>query len=144
VAVSRRLEDLDAEVCLMALELARRAAAEGIILVFTHTTRTALEQQELYEQGRSRPGPIVTAAPAGYSWHEFGRAFDVAIKRWSGDQTPGNWYDGPWDRVGELGEACGLEWGGRWKHPDYPHFQHTGGRTLAAMREERNATEAKA
>ena len=142
--MSRSIDDLDPDVREMALELARRAAAEGILLVFTHTKRTAAEQQALYDQGRSRPGPIVTAAPAGYSWHEFGRAFDVAIKRWSGDQTPNDWSDGPGARVGELGEAVGLEWGGRWKRPDYPHFQHIGSRTLAAMREMRSSREANA
>lgn len=130
--------DLDDDVRAMALDLAQRCAAEGIMIVFTHTRRSAAEQQALYDQGRRYPGPIVTAAPPGYSWHEFGRAFDVAIRRWAGDQTPGNWYDGPWQRIGELGEEVGLEWGGRWKHPDFPHFQHTGGRTLAQMRDERN------
>lgn len=28
-----------------------------------------------------------------------------------------------WETVGEIGETLGLEWGGRWKMRDYPHFQ---------------------
>lgn len=30
-----------------------------------------------------------------------------------------------WDRLGELGEAQGLIWGGRWERfPDRPHFEY--------------------
>ncbi|MCL6578006.1 MAG: M15 family metallopeptidase [Candidatus Bathyarchaeota archaeon] len=25
--------------------------------------------------------------------------------------------------AGQIGETVGLEWGGRWENPDYPHFQ---------------------
>ncbi len=29
-----------------------------------------------------------------------------------------------WEIMGEVGEACGLKWGGRWKDfPDSPHFE---------------------
>jgi len=28
-----------------------------------------------------------------------------------------------WVTLGKLGESLGLEWGGRWKTPDLPHFQ---------------------
>lgn len=38
--------------------------------------RTAREQEELYEQGRSKPGRIVTRARAGQSFHNYGRAID--------------------------------------------------------------------
>ena len=31
-----------------------------------------------------------------------------------------------WEKLGALGESCGLTWGGRWKKPDRPHFQYTG------------------
>lgn len=37
------------------------------------------------------------------------------------------WWDAPkevWEIMGEVGEACGLKWGGRWKDlPDSPHFE---------------------
>lgn len=36
------------------------------------------------------------------------------------------WWAAPdavWKRMGEIGEAHGLEWGGRWKHTDCPHFE---------------------
>lgn len=28
-----------------------------------------------------------------------------------------------WNRMGALGEECGLFWGGRWKNKDRPHFE---------------------
>ncbi|HKQ57533.1 MAG TPA: M15 family metallopeptidase [Candidatus Eisenbacteria bacterium] len=133
--MSRSLDDLDPDVRRMAVTLIEEAKRVGIELIVTQTRRTMAEQAALYAKGRTAPGPIVTYAPPGYSWHEFGRAFDVAIKRYPNDPTPGNLYDGPWQMVGNLGEQAGLEWGGRWKHPDRPHFQHTSGLTLAFMRE---------
>lgn len=37
------------------------------------------------------------------------------------------WWNAPkevWKIMGEVGEACGLKWGGRWKDfPDSPHFE---------------------
>lgn len=37
------------------------------------------------------------------------------------------WWNAPkevWETMGEVGEACGLKWGGRWKDlPDSPHFE---------------------
>ena len=31
--------------------------------------------------------------------------------------------EGAWLRMGELGEANGLTWGGRWKNKDNPHWE---------------------
>jgi hypothetical protein len=28
-----------------------------------------------------------------------------------------------WDQIGAIGEAQGLKWGGRFTHPDRPHFE---------------------
>lgn len=36
------------------------------------------------------------------------------------------WWGAPlstWEVIGKIGEELGLEWGGRWKSKDYPHFQ---------------------
>ena len=74
---------------------------------------------------------LVTNAKGGWSWHNWGRAFDVAIAEFPGDPLPDDVYNGPWAKVGEMGERLGLEWGGRWKHPDLPHFQLTRGMSLA-------------
>lgn len=137
--MSSKIEDLDPDVQLMAQRLIAECAKEGVILIVTHTYRSYEEQAMLYAQGREAPGKVVTWAPPGYSWHNFRRAFDVAIKSWIGDSTRNDLYDGPWEFIGNMGEKCGLEWGGRWKKPDRPHFQHTGGFTLAHLRAKRDA-----
>jgi hypothetical protein len=55
------------------------------------------------------------------SKHIVGMAVDfVPVK----DGSP--WWKAPatvWNRMGEIGEACGLKWGGRWKKQDCPHFE---------------------
>jgi len=132
--MSRSPLDLDPDVRAMWEEHERLCAMEGIILRLTQTYRTPEEQAALYAKGRTAPGRIVTHAPPGYSFHEFRRAYDVAIKSYPEDITPQDWYDGPWGHVGELGEVAGMEWGGRWKKPDRPHFEHRAGKTLAQWR----------
>lgn len=54
--------------------------------------------------------------------HMSGRAADfVPVK----NGRP--WWNAPqevWNIMGEIGEGCGLKWGGRWKDlPDSPHFE---------------------
>lgn len=131
--MSRDILLLDADVRERAVQLLRLAKDSGIDLIVTETLRTLERQAELYAKGRTAPGRIVTYARPGWSWHNHGRAFDVAILTWPGDPSPDDVYDGPWSEVGAMGESLGLEWGGRWKHPDLPHFQHTSGLTLAAL-----------
>jgi peptidoglycan LD-endopeptidase CwlK len=131
--MSRDLGELDSDVREMALLLLAAAEARRITLIITQTYRTFAEQDALYAKGRSAPGAKVTNAKGGYSWHNWRRAFDVAIKDHPGDMAPDDVYDGPWALIGTLGEYLGLEWGGRWKTPDLPHFQLTRGLTLTQM-----------
>ncbi len=131
--MSRDLNDLDADVRTLACLFQARCAEQNIGIFFTQTHRTFAEQDALYAQGRTAPGNIVTNARGGWSWHNWRRAFDIAIHDFPGDTTPDNVYDGPWAKVGAIGESLGLEWGGRWKHPDLPHFQLTKGMMLTQM-----------
>ena len=72
----------------MAERLLADAAAAGIPLTVTFTLRSMATQAALYAQGRTRPGPVVTNARAGHSFHNFGLALDVvptellALQRW--------------------------------------------------------------
>ena len=116
------------------LRLQRACRGRGVVLTVTQTLRSHDEQAALWAIGRTEPGNIVTHAPPGYSWHEFGLAFDVAIARFPSDTTPNDLYDGPWQLVGDEGEKVGLEWAGRWKHPDRPHFENRMFYTLAQLR----------
>lgn len=85
------------------------------------------QQQKEWAQGRTAPGPIVTNAPPGHSWHEFGMAVDVCPV--SLTSTP-NWSpESPiWINLANKGKSLGLFWGGDFIHcqPDQPHFQLTG------------------
>lgn len=104
----------------LARALIESAAAIGIAIKVISGTRSYDEQNALYEQGRSKPGRIVTNARGGYSNHNFGIAFDIGVFE-SGrylDESPA------YKAVGAIGMKLGLEWGGNWKTiQDEPHFQ---------------------
>ncbi len=126
------------------------AANKGINLRIVQALRSLDEQNALYVQGRQDLTVVndfrrkvkwpdilkyenrkVTNAKPGESWHNFGRAFDVVPME---NKVP-NWEYKDWESIGDLGESCGLEWGGRWSTPDRPHFQFTNGLTLKQARE---------
>lgn len=89
--------------------------------------RTFEEQDELYAQGRTKPGKIVTNARAGESYHNYGLAIDVVeIKPYFGYEKG---YDQKrWSLIGKEGKAMGFEWGGDFKTlVDKPHLQMTFG-----------------
>jgi len=55
------------------------------------------------------------------SKHLLGKAIDLVPLRHGV-----TWWAAPvqvWSRMGEIGEAHGLVWGGRWKNKDGPHFE---------------------
>ena len=100
--------------------LVKKAAQHGITIKVIAGTRTYEEQDELFAQGRTKPGRIVTNARGGFSNHNFGIAFDVGAFEGASylDESP------KYKAVGALGMDLGLEWGGNWKtFVDEPHFQ---------------------
>jgi peptidoglycan L-alanyl-D-glutamate endopeptidase CwlK len=105
----------------------------GIDLLITSTYRDHEAQNELYAQGRTKPGKIVTNARGGQSWHNWKCALDVVPLRNGKPVWDSN--DPVWRQVGALGEQVGLEWAGRWtgKLKEMAHFQYTGGLTLADL-----------
>lgn len=103
-----------------ARSLVQKAAAAGITIKVISGLRTYAVQNDLYAQGRSKPGSKVTNAPAGYSNHNFGLAFDIGV--WQGEKYLD---DSPlYKAVAALGMDLGLEWGGSWKTiQDQPHYE---------------------
>jgi peptidoglycan L-alanyl-D-glutamate endopeptidase CwlK len=96
-------------------------------------TRTYQEQAALYAKGRTRPGPKVTNAGPGYSWHNFGVAWDFVVFDARGQPL---WESPLMEKCGRIAESLGLEWGGSWKaFKDTPHIQIKTGRTLAEARQ---------
>lgn len=96
------------------------AAKTGITIKLISGLRTYAEQNALYAKGRIAPGKKVTNAPAGYSNHNFGIAFDIGI--WQNGQYLD---DSPlYRQVAPLAKTLGFEWGGDWKSfADEPHYQ---------------------
>ena len=101
------------------------AYAAGLDPRIQETFRSVDRQNQLYAQGRTAPGAIVTKARGGQSNHNYGVAFDVvpgallAQKNWAPQ-------DARWAQLGSIGAKHGLEWGGNWKFVDKPHFQMQG------------------
>ncbi len=130
---SRSLFDLHPDVRDMAAAHIAACKAQGIDLLVTSTYRSTAEQNALYAQGRTKPGKKVTNAKGGQSFHNHRLAYDVVPLRNGKPVWGTTGEDGKlWQRVGELGEAAGLEWAGRWtKFREFPHFQYTGGKPLS-------------
>lgn len=108
---------------------------------FYSTLRTFKEQDELYAQGRTKPGSIVTNSRAGQSFHNYGLALDFCLlldggKVASWDRTLDvNFNNMPeWDEIVWVFKHYGWEWGGDWtSFKDYPHVQKTFGFTTAQL-----------
>ena len=118
-------------------QLLTKAKKEGIELRVTSAYRDCEEQNRLYAKGRTAPGKIVTNAKCGKSSHNYKKAVDV-VEFKNGKPL---WSNPNWNRIGEIGESVGLEWGGRWKSiVDKPHFQDLGGKTVASLYKEYQET----
>lgn len=84
---------------------ANQMKAFGIDFIITCTRRSQTEQQELYAQGRTAPGPIVTWTLN--SKHLTGDAFDFVIMVTGKPDWRMNRKD-LWDRAVEIGKSLGL------------------------------------
>lgn len=102
------------------------AATFGCDYVAICGTRTFAEQAELrrkYLAGGTK------AAPAGYSWHNYGTALDFGVFKNGGktycDDTDPALAARVHAACAVHAAACGLEWGGIWKGKDCdpPHYQ---------------------
>lgn len=112
-------------------------AAYGLTVKITSGTRSYAEQDALYAQGRSKSGPIVTNAPAGYSNHNFGVAWDITLFRADGSPL---WESPHYGECATIGVQQGLDCGAFWKTlKDEPHYAVNTGLTLAQMRERKKA-----
>lgn len=130
---SRKLDDLRPEVRPQVDAFLAACAAAGVDVLITCTLRSREEQTELYAQGRTSPGHIVTNARAGQSAHQYGLAIDV-VPMVNG-KPDWNGKDPVWEKVGELGQAAGLTWLGApgSKFPEEPHLEHSDWRTVAGI-----------
>lgn len=94
----------------------------GVTWKLVEGFRTAEYQNELYQQGRSKPGKKVTPCD-GYikrSAHQSSLAADFLPFK-NGQVTQVSMDH--WNYYGHLVRLEGLTWGGNWKKRDLPHCE---------------------
>lgn len=124
-------------ICPTLASLARSVDAEfqrqtcGDHMEVVQGLRSWYDQQQLWLKGRDATGNVVdeslvvTNAPPGHSWHEFGLAVDVVprsllpVKGWVPDSIL-------WGMITKIAESFNLGCGSCWQHKDLPHLQLTG------------------
>lgn len=140
---SRKLCDcsIPMQAALAEFELALTGARISFVRACTY--RSNAEQAELYASGRTKPGLIVTHALPGQSLHNDELSgvpasnaadyYPLVHGKLCGDSTDAELV--LWDRLGDIAEKCGLEWGGNWPWPkrDRPHVQLNRASYLALM-----------
>lgn len=110
----------------------------GLEFVILETLRPFERSDELYRQGRAYQNgawvvvdrsKVVTNAPGGSSFHNYGEALDGAFKRkgkefsWAFDRDPV--IMAAMRRAAELAKRHGITWGGNFvKFVDLPHWQN--------------------
>ena len=128
---SRDINELHPAVARGARELIARMNAAGFSAVGISSTYRSVERQnELFAQGRTAPGAIVTNARGGQSMHNFRLAFDIF------QNIRGQEWNNPqfFATGGRIWQEMGGEWGGSWAVlVDRPHMEYTGGLTLAQL-----------
>lgn len=122
------IERLHPVVLAKAQQLVQLAKAEGVPIKLTEGYRPPERQAALLSTG-------ATAAKPGYSFHQYGLAFDLVPL----DMQGRVWWEAPdwmWQAVGRIGESLGLTWGGRFTPTkslplgDRPHFEYHPGFTI--------------
>ena len=119
---SRKISDLDSRIQGLVKQLLDKFNSlngnDGWIAFITDGKRTQAEQNELYAQGRTKPGPIVTWTLK--SNHVLGLAVDIAFQK-AGKLSYAQTY---YDKLVPIAKGLGFDWGGDWKIiKDTPHFE---------------------
>lgn len=118
------------------LEEANSLLADNVEIRIVQGLRTIDEQNALYTQGRTKPGPKVTNAKGGSSIHNYGLAIDFCLlindKEISWDLNKDADKDSikDWQEVVNVFKKYGWNWGGDWKSlKDNPHVEKRFGYT---------------
>lgn len=128
--MTRSIEDLHPNLRNKCLKHLKKCQDNDIDAFVTHTWRSPSEQDELYAQGRTKPGKIVTYLKSDRSKHCFmigatpaAKAYDIMIKNEDGSLI----NDGDhvkYRKAAEYGKELGLECGFFWKKfRDSGHYE---------------------
>ena len=105
----------------------------GIYIRITSAMRTSKEQNELWKQGRMKPGRIVTDVDDSNSYHTHGLAIDIAVLWRIGPiQFKALWARKYYEEIGYIARELGLE------QPyanDLPHIQYSGGLSIKNLKD---------
>lgn len=138
---SRDIDDLNPYVGSLCQQFVSACKRQGIDVIITSTLRDNEAQDALYAIGRTVRGPNPTLlrpmgqrrtnARGGQSYHNYGLAFDFAPLQFG---KPA-WEDIKlYTECGEIGEALGLDWAGRWKtFRELAHLQWTDGLNITQL-----------
>ncbi len=122
--MSRALSDLSSRFRPLAFELIARCAEAGIAVLIVDTLRTPEEQAQNIAKGVSwtTNSKHLPQAPEGKA-----EAIDLVpfetYQLHGPDKLQWNAGDPVWQKIGGIGEALGLRWGGRWQQKDMGHFE---------------------
>lgn len=88
--------------------------------------RSFQTQQDLWDQGRTKPGPIVTWAPPGSSYHNYGLAADLCPFKPDHPDLDWNYDFSKWEG---LAIKHGMTWGGTFpkEKTDPDHYEYKAG-----------------
>jgi len=147
----KRISLLNPAVAAATRQLIRNCYNRGVYITITQGLRTIAEQNALYNQGRfGNPGPIVTNAKGGSSYHNYGLAIDFALLRpdgknvsWSTTEDLDKDGKSDWMEVVEEAKKLGFAWGGDFKSiKDMPHFEMTFGLSTSQLYAGKKPTQA--
>lgn len=112
---------------------------------FVQVYRSFAEQDAFYAQGRTKPGPRVTDAPGGKSFHNYRLAIDFCLLKDKNNDGKITNEEIIWDRSTDLDKDHLVDWmevvkiflkygwtsGAAWK--DYPHFEKPMGYKISQL-----------
>ncbi len=105
----------------------------GIEILIIQGFRSWAGQAWDYASGRYRPGSIITYAKPGYSFHQYGVAFDFVPT-----DLQGHFHyedNNRIQQVAHFAKSIGFSWGGDWaSFRDYPHLQYDEGHDINYFR----------
>lgn len=134
-----RINKLHPKIRFEVLHLLKQCYKAGVRIRVVQGYRTIAEQDELYAQGRTKPGPIVTNAKGGYSNHNYALSIDFCLLHSDGSiswsQVEDADKDGikDWMEVVNIFKNAGYEAGIDWKFKDAPHLQKTFGYSIRQL-----------
>src|ERR1051325_10733103 len=107
-ASEKRLEKIHPELSKRIRDLIEAFAQRGTQVEVVQGLRTFAEQDALFAQGRTKPGPVVTNARGGQSNHNYGLAVALCLFV---NGKPDFTANSTFVAIGSEAVKRGLEWG---------------------------------